>query len=148
MEIQQDYRELLELLNGHRVDYIIIGAHALAFYGFPRFTGDLDILVRADEENSARLLSALDDFGFGGSGFNIQDFIKPDKVIQLGFAPVRIDILTSIEGVSWEQAKGGCVQGDYGGISVHFIGRKEFIANKRILGRQKDLADLEALGEK
>jgi hypothetical protein len=147
MEVQQDFRDLLALFNAHEVDYIIIGAHALAYHGAPRYTGDMDILVRPDSENAQRILCALDEFGFGSFGLTIKDFVNPHKVVQLGVAPVRVDIVTSISGVSWKEAADGRVQGTYGDVTVHYIGREEFIRNKRAVGRKKDQADLEALGE-
>src|SRR5512139_2427835 len=146
MEVQQDFRDLLALFNAHRVEYIIVGAHALAYHGAPRYTGDMDILVRPHPENAKRIIEALDEFGFGSLGLVAGDFTVPDRVIQLGVAPVRIDIVTSITGVSWEEAAAGRVQGSYGDVVVHFLGRQEFILNKRALGRKKDQADLEALG--
>ena len=147
MEVQKDFKELLALFNAHKVDYIIVGAHALAYHGAPRYTGDMDILVRPDSENAQRILRALGEFGFGSLGLTIKDFTSPDQVVQLGVAPVRIDIVTSITGVSWEEAFAGRVAGTYGGLEVYYIGRKQFILNKRTLGRKKDLADLEAIGE-
>lgn len=147
MEVEQDFKELLESLNAHDVEYVIVGAYALAFHGAPRFTGDLDILVRPSPENAARVLSALEDFGFGSLGLFPDDFQKPDHVVQLGVSPVRVDILTSITGVSWEEAEAGKAIGAYGGVQVSFLGREQVIANKRALGRKKDLADLESLGE-
>jgi len=146
MEVQQDFRDLLALFNAHHVEYIIVGAHALAYHGAPRYTGDMDILVRPHPENAKRIMEALDEFGFGSLGLVAQDFTAPDRVTQLGVAPVRIDIATSITGVSWEEAAAGRVQGSYGDVVVHFLGRQEFILNKRALGRKKDQADLEALG--
>ncbi len=147
MEVQQDFRDLLASFNAHKVDYVIVGAHALAYHGAPRYTGDMDILVRPDSENAKRILRALDEFGFGSLGLKVEDFTVPDKVIQLGVAPVRIDIVTSLTGVSWEDVEAGKVAGSYGDLDVYFIGKKEFILNKRALGRKKDLADLEAIGE-
>jgi len=147
MEVQRDFRDLLELLNAHKVEYMIVGAYALAFHGAPRYTGDIDIYVRPDPENAQRVMVALNDFGFGSAGLTAADFEIGDKVVQLGFPPVRVDIVTSITGVSWEEAASGRVQGVYGNISIYYIGRKQFISNKRALGRKKDLADLEALGE-
>jgi hypothetical protein len=145
MEVQQDFRELLALFSVHSVEYIVVGAHALAYHGVPRYTGDLDILVRPDPENARRILKALDTFGFGSVGLTAEDFTVPNKVIQLGVAPVRIDIVTSLTGVSWGEAAAGRVKGKYGDNEVHFIGRKELIRNKQALGRKKDQADLEAL---
>lgn len=147
MEVQQDFRELLALFNARQIDYIVVGAHALAFHGAPRYTGDLDILVRPDGENAKRILKVLDEFGFGALGLTIEDFSAPDKVVQLGVAPVRIDLVTSLTGLSWEEAAAGQVKGTYGDVAVHYLGRKEFIRNKRAIGRKKDLADLEALDE-
>jgi hypothetical protein len=147
MEVQQDFRDLLALFSAHKVDYIIVGAHALAYHGVPRYTGDMDILVRSDPENAKRILRALDEFGFGSLGLKVEDFATTDKVVQLGVAPVRIDIVTSLTGVSWEDVDAGRVAGTYGGLKVYYIGKKEFILNKRALGRKKDLADLEAIGE-
>jgi len=147
MEVQEDFRDLLALFNANQVDYLIVGAHALAYHGVPRYTGDLDILVRPDPGNARGILKALKEFGFGAVGLTADDFTIPDKVLQLGVPPVRIDIVTSITGVSWEEAAEGRVQGNYGDVPVHFLGKKEFIKNKRSLGRKKDEADLEALGE-
>lgn len=147
MEAQQDFRELLALFNAHQVEYLIVGAYALAFYGAPRFTGDLDILVRFDPKNAERILKALQDFGFGSLSLKAEDFIGADKVIQLGVAPVRIDILTSLSGVSWDEAFSNRLTGKYADINVYYIGKAELIRNKRAVGRKKDLADLEAMGE-
>lgn len=147
MEVEQDFKELLALFNEHKVEYVIVGAHALAFHGVPRYTGDIDILVRPSSDNVNRVLCALGDFGFGSLGLKKGDFQKPDNVIQLGVPPVRVDILTSLTGITWQKADRGKVEGSYGGIAVYFLGREEYIANKRALGRKKDLADLEALGE-
>ena len=147
MEVQQDFRNLLELFNKHKVDYIIVGAYALGFYGAPRYTGDLDVFVMPDPVNAKRIMQALHDFGFGSVGLQAADFEEEGKVVQLGYPPVRIDIITSITGVLWEQARSGRVQGSFGDLMVHYIGRDEFITNKRALGRKKDIADLEAVGE-
>lgn len=147
MEIQQDFKELLELFNGHSVEYIIVGAYALAYHGSPRFTGDIDIFVRPAHDNAAKVISALVHFGFGSLNLTIDDFQKPDSVVQLGVPPVRIDIITSLTGVTWEEADNGKQSGRYGKVPVFFLGREQYIINKRATGRKKDLADLEALGE-
>jgi len=147
MASQQDFKELLELFNAHRVEYLIVGGYALAFHGAPRFTGDLDLLVKPSSDNAMRVLAALAAFGFGALDLTLDDFATPDRVVQLGVPPVRIDLLTSISGISWEEAKAGVVRGTYGDVPVDFIGRAQFVANKRASGRRRDLADLEALGE-
>jgi hypothetical protein len=147
MEVQPDFRELLALLNKHAVEYIIVGGYALAFHGAPRFTGHIDIFVRPHPQNASRILEALSEFGFGSANLTEADFSTPNKVIQLGVPPVRVDLITSLTGVSWEEAVAAKSPGSYGDIPVFFIGRKEFIANKRAIGRKQDLADIEALGE-
>ena len=148
MEIQQDFKELLALFNAHKVEYIIVGAYALAFHGAPRFTGDIDILVRPLPENAKKILSVLEDFGFGSVNLTVDDFQKSDYIVQLGHPPVRVDIVASITGVSWEDAERGKQSGLYGTVPVFFLGKEQYIANKRATGRLKDKADLEALGEK
>jgi len=147
MEVQPDFRELLALLNKQAVEYLIVGDYALAFHGAPRFTGDIDILVRPEPQNAARILDALHEFGFGSLGLTEEDFSTPHNVAQLGTPPVRVDLVTSLTGVSWDDAAAAKSPGSYGDVSVFFIGQKEFIANKRAMGRKKDLADIEALGE-
>ena len=147
MEVQKDFRDLLALFNVHKVEYLIVGGYALAFHGAPRFTGDIDIFVEPDAHNAERILKALIEFGFGSLNLTVEDFSLPDKVVQLGVPPVRVDLVTAITGVSWKEAFDGRMPGIYGDIPVYFIGRNEFTANKRAVGRKKDLADLEALGE-
>ncbi len=146
MEIQQDFKELLGLFNANKVEYIIVGGYALAFHGAPRYTGDIDIFVKPDDKNAAHIMSSLKEFGFGSVGLTAKDFEKPGQVVQLGVPPVRIDIITSISGVSWDEAFSHRIPGNYGDVQVHYIGYEQFIVNKRAIGRKKDLADLEALG--
>ena len=147
MEIPKDFKELLELFNAHKVEYLIVGGYALAFHGAPRFTGDIDLLVEADSENAKRILSALEQFGFGTLELSEVDFTSPNNVIQLGVPPVRVDIMTSLTAVPWEKVQADKVQANYGDTPTCFISKADFIANKRALGRKKDLADLEALGQ-
>jgi len=147
MEIRTDFKELLELFNKHKVEYLIVGGYALAFHGAPRATGDIDLFVKPTNENAGRILAALDDFGFGSLNLSKDDFTTPGMVVQLGVPPVRIDIITRVSGVSWEKADAGKTLGFYADIPVFFIGRDDFIANKRATGRRKDAADIEALGE-
>jgi hypothetical protein len=147
METHPDFRELLALFNAHHVEYLIVGGYALAFHGAPRFTGDLDIFVRPEAANAQRILTALEAFGFASVGLTPSDFERPDQVVQLGVPPVRIDLITSITGVSWDEAWAGKVSGRYGDMPVSYIGREQFVANKRATGRTKDVADLEVLGE-
>ena len=148
MEAQKDFEELLELLNGNAVEFLVVGAYALAFHGAPRFTGDIDLYIRPTRDNAERMLRALVAFGFRSPDLSAEDFMKPDQVVQLGVPPVRVDLLTSISGVTWEEAESGKAGGVYGEVPVFFLGRDHYIRNKRAIGRKKDLADLEALGER
>lgn len=147
MEVQKDFRDLLALFNAHKIEYLIVGGYALAFHGAPRFTGDIDIFVEPSAHNAVRILKALAELGFGSLDLTVEDFSWPDKVVQLGVPPVRVDLVTAITGISWKEAFEGRMPGTYGDIPVCFIGRNEFVANKRAVGRKKDLADIEALGE-
>jgi hypothetical protein len=147
MEINRDFKELLESLNSRSVEYLLVGAYALAFHGVPRNTGDMDIWVNPDPTNAERVVAALDDFGFGTLGLTEQDFTAPDMVVQLGVVPSRVDILTSISGVSWPEAWLHRQEARYGSVPVYFLGRDEFIDNKRSTGRPKDLGDISLLEE-
>jgi hypothetical protein len=146
MPLQKDLREFIESLNSQSVDYLIVGAFALAFHGVPRYTGDIDILVRTSAENAARVEAVMRAFSFASLGLSAADFMHPDHVIQLGHPPNRIDLLTSITGVTFEEAWNTRVDGNLHGIPVRFIGREALIRNKRATGRARDKADLEALG--
>lgn len=110
-------------------------------------TGDLDILVERSAANAERIIGALEDFGFGDVGLTAADFQQPDVVVQLGVPPVRVDLLTGISGVTWEEAWDGHARGEFGEIPVAFRGITELRRNKRSTGRHRDLADLEALGD-
>lgn len=147
MEIQKDFRDLLALFNELGVEYLIVGAYALAFHGAPRFTGDIDIFVKPDRKNAQRVLLAIRRFGFDFPNLTAEDFQSPDKVVQLGVPPVRIDLITSITGVSWMEAESHKAAGTFGDLPVYYLGREQYISNKRATGRKKDMADLEALGE-
>lgn len=147
MEVQPDFKELLELFNRHHVEFLLVGGYALAFHGVPRYTGDMDLFVHPSSQNAARIMAALEEFGFGDVGLTPLDFQKENVVIQLGVPPVRLDILTSLTGISWEEAYSNRVQGRYGDASVSYLARDQLVSNKKALGRKKDLADLEALGE-
>jgi hypothetical protein len=145
MKPHKDFSELVALFNANNVEFLIVGAYALAFYGVPRFTGDLDLYIHPTPENAQNVIKALDEFGFRSLGYQLDDFVTSERVVQLGVAPVRIDIMTSLSGVSWELAWRNRKAGFFGESPVFFLGKEEFIANKRALGRPRDLADLDAL---
>jgi hypothetical protein len=144
MRLSKDLREFVELLNSNKVEYLIVGAFAVAFHGYPRYTADLDIFVRRSAENSERLLKALLQFGFGNA-VAAGDFQSPDAIIQLGVSPNRIDLLTRISGVEFDEAWSAREAGDLGGVPTHFLGRTELIRNKQSTGRSKDQVDAEQL---
>lgn len=148
MPLSKDLREFLALLNSNEVEYLIVGAFAVAYYGYPRYTGDLDLLVRSSEQNAERVLRALAQFGFGDVGITKEDLIADDRIIQLGVQPNRVDILSSITGVSFDDAWASRIQGNLDGLAAHFIGRDALIRNKKAAGRAKDLADVEQLSKR
>lgn len=143
MRLSSDSREFLGLLNLRGVDYVIVGAHSLAFHGRPRYTGDLDILVRCTRENAENLVHLLHGFGF--ADFEPSDFTEPDQIIQLGRAPNRIDLLTGITGVTSDDAFATRVEATLDGIPVSILSKDALIQNKRAVGRPQDLADIDAL---
>lgn len=145
MDLAPDFNEFCALLTGHAVEFVIVGAHALAFHGAPRFTGDLDILVRPTEENGRRVLQAIADFGFPTSALTAADIAGGQKVIEMGVAPVQIHVMSQIDGVTWDDVWTSRQLGPLGSQTLFFIGRDAFLRNKRAAGRPKDLADVEAL---
>jgi len=146
MPLPEDWRAFIESLNSNGVEYVVAGAVALAHHGFPRYTGGLDVLIRNSADNAQRLESALADFGFAGLGLKAVDFVDSYRVIQLGLPPTRIDLLTSLTGVTFDEAWARRVEAAVGETRVNFIGREALILNKRLTGRAQDRADLEALG--
>ncbi len=147
MELYPDFKELLKLLNEQGVDYLIVGGYALALHGAPRFTGDLDIYLSTHPDNAKKVLTVLKNFGFGMLNLSEDDFTNDDQIIQLGVPPVRIDFVTSIDGVEWETAWNNRIQGEWAEVPVCYLSKDDFIQNKRASGRLKDLADIESLGE-
>lgn len=146
----QDFQEFIAALNDQAVRYLVIGGYAVAFHGEPRYTKDLDIWIQLSPENAARLIRALDAFGFGSLNLTVEDFLTPDEVIQLGYPPNRIDLLVSLQGVDFETCYASRVETVMDGVLVNFIDRENLKRNKQATGRLQDLADLDVLmkGEK
>ncbi len=144
-ELSNDLREFVHLLNAKTVKYVIVGAWAMAFHARPRYTGDVDFFVEPSPENASKLMEVIEDFGFGGIGIEAADFLQSDCVIQLGRAPNRVDLLTGISGVTFQEAWSGRVAANLSGVEVAVIGRAHLMRNKRAANRAKDRADLEAL---
>ena len=143
--LSKDFKEFLALLNLNRVDYLVVGGYALAAHGHPRYTGDIDIWLNPTDENIARLLLALEAFGFGALGIRKEDIAEPASVIQLGYPPSRIDLLSSIDGVEFDSCYARRFVLTIDGIQIPVINVADFRANKLAAGRLQDLADVEAL---
>lgn len=143
-----DFRDLLVAFADAGVRFLVVGAHALAAHGVPRMTGDLDLWVEPTEANAARIWTALRRFGAPLDALTLResDFVRPDQVIQLGLPPYRIDLLTGISGVGFEEAWEGRLGGLLFEVPVSFIGRDAFLRNKRAAGRPRDLEDIRSLG--
>lgn len=145
MRIEKDFKEFLELLNEKEVKYLIVGGFAYSFYAQPRYTKDIDIFISSSPENATKMVEVIEDFGFKSFGLTVDDFSKEHSIIQLGYPPVRIDIITSVSGVDFDSAWANKVQGKYGEITVYFISLSELIKNKRTTGRDQDLVDVKYL---
>ena len=143
--LNKDFKEFVGLLNSTGVEYLVVGGYALAAFGHPRYTGDIDLWVRSTEANAAALLEVLEAFGFGALGLTQADFLAPESVVQLGYPPARIDLLTDIDGVDFDACRATRAMVSWDGIELPFIGLEEFRVNKRAAGRDKDLMDLASL---
>ena len=139
-----DFAELVGALNQNKVEFVIVGAHAVAFHGYARGTKDLDILIRSSPENIPRVLAALRDFGFGSLGLKEADFAG-DNVVELGYPPNRVDLLSGLSGVDTEKVWKTRVKGTYQGHPAYFISRQCLLENKRAAGRGQDSLDVEML---
>lgn len=149
MTLAKDFEEFVGLLNKHQVNYMVVGGYALALHGKPRHTGDLDIWINISDENAERMLQVLRDFGMGALGFKKADFLKPGYITQIGYPPLRIDILNNIDGVEFSEA----VQNRQkikldDDLEISFIGLQDFIRNKEAAGRSQDLSDIKEIKKK
>ena len=145
MPLHKDLREFVELLNANEVDFLVVGAFALAFHGVSRYTADLDLFVRPTSPNGEKIMKSLLQFGFGGLEIQAVDFQTPNNIIQLGVNPNRIDLLTAIDGVAFEEAWATRAKGDLDGVPVQFIGLNALLRNKESTGRARDVGDVEEL---
>ena len=143
--LSKDFKEFVALLNAHGVEYLIVGGYAMALHGRPRNTGDLDVWIASNPDNARKLLNALEAFGFGGLGLTQADFESPDQVVQLGYPPFRIDLLTAIDGVPFQAAWPRRETLTHDGLTLQFIGLDDLKTNKRASARPRDIDDLEQL---
>ncbi len=145
MKLDQDLREFIELLNAHNVRYLVVGAYALAFHGRPRYTGDIDFFVQPSAQNAELVAKIIEEFGFASLGIVAADLSIDDQVIQLGVEPNRIDLMTSISDVSFDEAWNTREYGEIDGLKMPFISKELLKRNKTAVGRKQDLADLDHL---
>ena len=145
MKPTRDQAEFLACLERHGVRALVIGAHALAFHAKPRYTKDLDILIEPTEENARRVIAAIDEFGFAALGLQVADLASPGNIIQLGHEPNRIDMITRISGITFDEAWESRIEASYAGQRVCFIGKVALLRNKEASGRTQDRADAELL---
>lgn len=145
MDLSQDFKEFIALLNKNRVRYLVIGGYAVTVHGYPRYTKDLDIWVHAIPENAHRLLDVLREFGFGSLDIREGDFTKQDHIVQLGYPPNRIDILTTPVGIDFETCYAARKRIKLSGVMVNFIDIENLKRNKKAAGRTQDILDLENL---
>jgi len=145
--VNPDFKELLLAFNEHNVEYLIVGAHALAAHGHVRATKDLDVWVRPDKTNAQRILLALSDFGAPLTDLTEDDLARKNTIFQIGLPPLRIDIITKIDGVEFAEAWPDRLEAKFGDVPAFVISRQHLITNKRTSARLQDLADVEQLQE-
>jgi len=145
IELPQDFKEFLKLLNSKRIEYLVIGGYAVGFYGYPRATGDMDIWIAASEKSALKMVGALKQFGFDLPDLNKEIFLSEKKVIRMGIPPMRLEILTSIDGVCFENCYKNRVVADCDDFKVNFISKSDLLQNKRASGRPQDLVDADKL---
>jgi predicted nucleotidyltransferase len=145
MRVEKDYKEFLQLLAAKKAKYLIVGGFAFSFYAEPRYTKDIDILVEATEENGARIVAAIAEFWGTKPEVDPADFLQSDLIVQLGFEPVRIDIITACAGIKFELAWKNRTRATYGDIEVFFISLEDLILNKKAVGRDRDRLDVKYL---
>ncbi len=143
--LNQDFKEFIQLLNDNDVLYLVVGGYAVAVHGYPHYTKDIDIWLGLNKENSVKIIKVLEQFGFASLGLKPEDFLVPEQVIQLGYAPNRIDLLTSLAGVDFKSCYESRIEVKIDQIIVNFIDLENLKKNKRSTGRLEDLADLERL---
>jgi hypothetical protein len=145
--LSQDFKEFVQLLIKNNADYLVVGGYAVGMYGYPRFTGDLDIWLKSSKDNAARVLNALNEFGFASFNITEDDLTKEGNIIQLGYPPLRIDLITQIDGVSFDDCYTNKKIIEVDSLKINFIGYQDLLKNKKASGRLKDMDDLEHLEE-
>jgi len=145
IQLPLDFKEFLQLLNDQQVEYLLVGGYAVAYYGYPRATGDIDFWLAVEPINAARVVAVLNTFGFGSSGVTPDIFLQDNKIIQMGVPPMRIDLFTTLSGVTFVDCFARRVQDVIDGVTVNIISLADLKTNKQASGRLKDLNDLAQL---
>lgn len=145
MDLNQDFKEFIELLNLHKVKYIVVGGYAVGFHGYPRYTGDIDLWIAISKENTDKIIEVLNEFGFQALSLVAENFQKEDLVVQFGYEPNRIDILTSVTGLNFDECFNESIIANFENLIIRFLDLKNLKKNKLLTGRQKDLGDIENL---
>ena len=145
MTLAEDFEEFVRLLNCHNVEYMVVGGYAMAFHGKPRYTGDLDIWIKISEANAEKLVKVMDDFGMASLDFEKSDFLQPGCISQIGYPPLRIDILNTIDGVQFEEAYQNRLILEEGDLKIVYIGLTDLLQNKIASGRKQDAVDVKEI---
>lgn len=145
IEFPRDFKEFLKLLNSNEIEYLVIGGYAVGFYGYPRATGDMDVWIATNETSALKMVDALRQFGFDMPDLQKGIFLEDKKVIRMGIPPMRLEILTSIDGVLFETCFKNRVIADFGDFKVNFISKDDLLQNKRSSGRPQDMVDFNKL---
>ena len=143
--LHKDFKDMLQSLLDEKVEFLLIGGYAMAAYGCVRFTKDIDIWVGASDENAPKILSALRRFGAPISGLSVKDFTSPGTLFQIGVSPVRIDITSKVDGVTFKECYANKEEADMDGMTIPIISRADLVRNKKASGRRQDLLDVENL---
>lgn len=146
-ELPRDFKEFLRLLRSHGVEYLLIGGYAVIYHGFPRATGDMDIWIAMDPENARRMVDTVREFGFDTPDLSPALFLQDNSMVRMGNVPLRIEILTRISGVGFDECYHKRIVDEMDGVEVSVISLGDLLANKRASGRHKDLMDIEELSE-
>jgi predicted nucleotidyltransferase len=145
LHLAPDYKEFVELLNSKGIKYIIVGGYAVAWHGYPRFTGDINFWLAISKDNAHKTVEALNEFGFGSLNITDEDFLQHDLVLQLGYPPVRIDLLTSLTDLDFDECYPKAIKANIDGIDAYILDKESLIKNKRATGRKRDIGDIEEL---
>ncbi len=145
IEFPKDFKEFLQLLNSKEVEYLVIGGYAVGYHGYPRATGDMDVWISIHEKNALKMVNALKEFGFDIPELKKEMFLKKEKIIRMGVPPMRLEIITTIDGVGFEKCFKNRVIADFESFKVNFISKDDLLINKRASGRPKDLVDYSKL---